>query len=372
MKSTLQIGNDQKFNTSLFFFVIATAQIGVGIHGFQRVVVKEAGHDAWISVVLAALFAHIVVFFMIKTLELYPSNDLYGIHLDIFGKFIGSLFNIIYILYCAFAFYSVIKNYIEVINTWVFPDLSQSFITTALLILVIYAFTGGLRVMLGVCFFSFITGLWIFIVLFMPLEFAHYNHLLPIFGHDLTSIFKGAYSMTFTIVGFEVLNTLYPFAKERKKVQKYVHLALLCTLFIYLSVILVSIVYFSEAQLERTLWATLTLYTVIKLPFIERIEIIIICFWTIIILPNLCLFAWSAYRGVKRFKDIKGTTFIWIFSILIFIANIPLLSRTQIDYVNNLFAQIAFCIIFLYPFLLYIMASLKNVLSKGGKKNEKG
>ncbi|MDN4492569.1 GerAB/ArcD/ProY family transporter [Ureibacillus aquaedulcis] len=368
MKSALQISNDQKISSSLFFFVVTAAQIGVGIHGFQRVVVKNAGNDAWISVILASLFAHIVVFIMIRTLALYPSNDLYGIHLDIFGKYFGGILNFTYVLYCTFAFYSVIRNYIEVINTWVFPNLSQSFIAAALLILVIYAFTGGLRVLVGVCFFSFMTGLWILIILFMPLEYAHYNHILPILGNDLKSIFKGAYSMTFTIVGFEIINTLYPFAKEKKKVQKYVHLALLFTLFIYLSVILVSLVYFSEAQIERTLWATLTLFTVIKLPFIERVEIIIICFWMIIILPNLCLFSWAAYRGVKRFKSINETTFIWIFSIFIFFANIPIQTRTEIDQMNNFFAKIAFYIVFIYPFLLYIMASLKSVLRKGGSK----
>lgn len=368
MKSALHISNDQKINASLFFYVVSAAQIGVGIHGFQRVIVKEAGHDAWISVILATLFSHIVVFIMIKTLELFPSNDLYGIHLDIFGKYFGSFLNLIYVLYCTFAFYSVIQNYIEVINTWVFPNLTQSFISITLLILVIYAFTGGLRVMIGVCFFSFVVGLWVIFILYIPLKYAHYNHLLPVLGHDLTSIFKGAYSMTFTIVGFEIINTLYPFAKEKNKVQKYVHVALLFTLFIYLSVILVSIVYFSEAQIERTLWATLTLFTVIKLPFIERIEIIVICFWMIIILPNLCLFSWAAYRGIKRFKNIGKTTFIWVFSICIFIASIPIQARTRVDQLNNLFAQFAFIIVFIYPFLLYIVANLKRVLRKGGRK----
>lgn len=369
MKYALQINNSQKINASLFFFVVLSAQIGVGIHGFQRVIVKDASNDAWISVILSTLFAHIVVYVMIKTLNLYPSNDLYGIHLEIFGKYFGNFLNLIYISYCSFSFYSVIRNYIEVINTWVFPDLSQSFISITLLILVIYAFTGGLRVMIGVCYFSFVTALWILAMVYVPLKYAHYSHILPIFSNDLIDILKGTYSMTFTIVGFEIINTLYPFAKEQKKVQKYAHMGLLFTLFVYLSIILVSIFYFSEAQLERTVWATLTLFTVIKLPFIERIEIIIICYWMIIILPNLCLFSWSAYQGIKRIKNINGTTFIWIFTSLIFILTVPLQSRIQIDKINNYFAQVGFCIVFIYPFLLYIMALTKKMLKKRERSN---
>ncbi|MDI7743807.1 GerAB/ArcD/ProY family transporter [Lysinibacillus fusiformis] len=364
MKSTLHISDNQKISSSLFFFVVLATQIGVGIHGFQRVIVKDASNDAWISVILAYIFSHIVVYFMFKTLSLTTSDDLYGIHQDLFGKYFGNFLNLLYVLYCSFSFYSVIRNYIEVINTWVFPNLPQWFISITLLLLVIYAFTGGLRVMVGVCFFSFITGLWILIILYMTLKYAHFNHLLPVFGNDLKSILRGAYSMTFTIVGFEIINILYPFAKEKDKVQKYVHMGLLFTLFIYLSIILVTLVYFSEEQLERTVWATLTLFSVVKLPFIERIEIIIICFWMIIILPNLCLFSWAAYRGINRIKNIKATTFIWIFSILIFFANIPILSRIQIDKANNIFAQIAFCIVFIYPFLLYIIAFSKKMLTK--------
>lgn len=364
MKSTLQISNDQKINAFLFFFIVVASQVGVGIHGFQRVILKDAGHDAWISIILAFLFSHIVSFVIIKTLGLYPSNDLYGIHLDLFGKYFGNFLNLIYVIYCSFAFYAVIKNYIEVINTWVFPNLSQLFIAFTLLILVIYAFTGGLRIIIGVCFISFITSLWILVILFFPLKYAHYNLLLPVFDKDLISVLKGSYSMTFTIVGFEILYILYPFAKDKNKVQKYVHLGLLFTLFVYLSIMLVSIVYFSEAQLERTVWATLTLFSVIKLPFIERIEIITICFWMIIILPNLCLFSWAAYRGINRIKKMKTSTFIWIFSLLILVAIPPIQSRTQINEMNNIFAKIAFCIVFIYPFVLYIMALLKKMLKK--------
>ncbi|HWK22812.1 MAG TPA: GerAB/ArcD/ProY family transporter [Ureibacillus sp.] len=369
MRTALQINNNEKINASLLFFVVLSTQIGVGIHGFQRIIVEDVGNSAWISVILATLFSHIAVFFMIKTLKLYPSNDLYGIHQEIFGKYFGNFLNLIYITYCSFAFYTVIRNYIEVINTWVFPNLAQAFISVSLLILVIYAFTGGLRVMVGVCFFSFMVSLWILVIVFFPLKYAHYNHLLPLFHTDFISLIKGAYSMTFTIVGFEIINVIYPFAKEKEKASKYVHLGLLFTMVVYLIIIVISTVYFSEAQLKKTVWATLTLFSVIKLPFIERIEIITICFWLIIILPNLCLFAWSAYRGVIRIKKIKETTFILVFSVLILIANIPILTRAQINRFDHYFSQIAFYIVFFYPFLLYMIALSKKLLKKRERSN---
>lgn len=68
------------------------AQVGVGIQGFQRIIYQEARQDAWISVLLACIATHIVTFCMIKTLEIYGSNDLYGIQQDIYGKWMGNFF----------------------------------------------------------------------------------------------------------------------------------------------------------------------------------------------------------------------------------------------------------------------------------------
>lgn len=366
-KSSLHIRNDQKINASLIFFVVNSCQIGVGIHGFQRLVVQHAKQDAWISILLSFIIAHFTLFIMLQTLKMFSTEDLYGIHQEIFGTIIGNFFNVLYILYCSFVFFAILRNYIEVINTWVFPDLSPIFLSITFFILIIYSFTGGLRVMIGICFFCFFFTFWVPFVLLLPLEYAHSYYLLPILDTDIIELLKGAQVMSFTIVGFEIINVLYPFVKdnEKKKVQKYAHLGLLATLFLYLSVMLVSLSFFSVGQLERTVWATLTLFSIIKLPFIERIEIITICFWMIIILPNLCLYAWAAYRGIIRLINVKETKFIWSFSFFIFLASISIQSRTRINEITSIISQISFYIIFVYPILLYILAVVKKSLKKG-------
>ncbi|CAM5224001.1 Spore germination protein (Amino acid permease) OS=Ureibacillus acetophenoni OX=614649 GN=SAMN05877842_103155 PE=3 SV=1 [Ureibacillus acetophenoni] len=105
--------------------------------------------NAWISVVVSFILAHIVIFIMLKTLEKFENLDLYGIHKEIYGKFFGSFLNLIYVIYCTYGFFAVLKNYIEVINTWVFPYVKPQYITIAILILVIYAVTAGFRVIIG-------------------------------------------------------------------------------------------------------------------------------------------------------------------------------------------------------------------------------
>lgn len=370
MKSKLQIDPSQMINASLLFFITTAVQIGVGIYGFQSTLYKEAKQDSWISVILIFLAAHIVVFVMFKTLKMHESDDIYGIHLEVYGKFLGNFMNLILVIYWGVVQFAIIKNYTEVINTWVFPFLSPSFITITLLILVIYTFTGGLRVMIGICFFSYILPLWILIVLVYPLEYTNVNYLLPVFTTDFISLLKGAYSMTFTIIGFEAFNVLYPYIKEKNKAEKYVHLGLLSTLSIYLFVLLISLTFFSGDQLEKVVWATLTLFSVVRFPFLERIELITICYWMLIILPNICLYAWSSYRGVIRMVNITEKKFIIIFAALVFIGSLFIRTRTQVDTMTTYFGHFAFCLIFIYPFFLYIIAKIKKIFSKQrAKKN---
>jgi hypothetical protein len=141
MKNVIHVKPQDMINAFLVFFVVHTTQMGVGIQGFQRIIYQESKQDAWISLVIG--LAHVIAIFMIKTLEMYDSHDLYGINRDVFGAWIGNFINVIYVFYCSVAFFSVLRNYIEVVQTWIFPLLSTWFISATLLLLVIYTFLGG-------------------------------------------------------------------------------------------------------------------------------------------------------------------------------------------------------------------------------------
>jgi spore germination protein (amino acid permease) len=344
----------------LLFFIVHSVQLGVGIHGFQRIIYQEAKQDAWISILLAGLATHIVAIFMLKTLKMYGMNDLYGIHQAIFGKWIGNFLNVLYILYLSTAFFAVLRNYIEVVQTWVFPNLNTWFLAVSLLFIVIYSFTGGLRVIVGISFFSVILSIWLFPLMAFPMKYVELGHLLPVLEADLMEILKGVHSMTFTIIGFEILYVIYPFVKDKEHAKKPVHLALLFTTLIYLGIMLITLTFFSGEQLRKTIWATLSLFGIVKFPFVERIEYMVVCFWMLIILPNLCLLVWAAFRGTRRLVKVDAFKFVGLFSIVIFIASILLKTRSQINTFNDYYSRVAFCIAFVYPIFLFAIAAARR------------
>ncbi|MFB8734824.1 GerAB/ArcD/ProY family transporter [Bacillus sp. SL00103] len=52
---------------------------------------------------------------------------------------------------------------------------------------------------------------------------------------------------------------------------------------------LVSIAYYSSAQLKLTKWPTLTLTSIVKAPFIQRFEFIEVSLWLFLIVPNMAI-----------------------------------------------------------------------------------
>lgn len=346
------------FNAFHLFFVIQSVQVGVGLPGFQRIIFMESGHDAWISILLAGLASHFVVMIMIATLNRYESADLFGIHHDIYGQWLGRIANTIYIAYFILFAIVVFRAYIEIVQAWLFPELPLWIIALFGLFFSIYAIQGGIRVVIGLSVLSLLLTLWMIFLLYFPIQYAHWNSLLPILETPVQDLIKGAYKMTFTIVGFEILYFIYPYIKEKEKTTLYTHLSLLFTTILYLVVMLVTLSYFSGDQLVKTIWATLSMFKIVKLPFIERFEIIAISLWMIVVLPNAVFPLWIASRGIKRIYGFKQRHSLYIISGIVFVALILMKTRDQINMVFDWFGNNGFYLIFIYPIILYALVIL--------------
>ncbi|MGR3763078.1 GerAB/ArcD/ProY family transporter [Rossellomorea sp. NS-SX7] len=352
-------------NAFLVMFIVHSAQLGVGVQGFQRIIYMEAKHDAWMSVILSGIITNIIGLIMVKTLQAYESADLYGIQRDVYGKWIGTLFNLVYVSYCLGAFLVIIRNYIEVVQAWVFPEVPTWFLAITLIILVLYGTLGGFRIIAGVSFFSVFLALWLLGLLGYPLQFINWQNIIPMFESNAMDILKGTYAMTFTVIGFELIYSYYPYIKEKQKTNRYVQIGLVYTTFLYAAVMVVSLGYFSGGQLERTIWATLSLFKIVRLPFIERFEYVAITFWMLIILPNLMLYLWSASRGMARIFRRKEKTFIWIFALMLFVVLQFFVTREQINSLSDYFGKVSFYIVYCYPIVLYLFVMIKKRFRKG-------
>jgi len=357
-----QIAERHKVSAPLVFYLVHSTQFGIGVLGFQKNVVKYAGHDSWISVILIGLIVHLYIWMIYQILK-HSSGSLMTLQHDLFGKWVGNGLNIVWIIYFFLGSCAILIGYIEILKVWMFEDLNIWIYTAIFMGLLYYIFNGGFRVVTGFAFFGVVLPLWIFLTfLIFPTRFADLQHLLPIMDHSPQEIFMGTMQMVITVIGFETLFLYYPFVKNIDKSQKWAHIGNLFTTCSYIIIMIVSIVYYSaEEEILRNKWATLAMWKIVELPFVERFEYIGIASWSLVILPNICVMLWSAKRGITEIFGItEKKAIISVLVVMFFIVNV-IVDKEDIQLLNRIINTYALGIVFCYIPVLYLITFVRDL-----------
>ena len=358
------IPENRKISHYLVFYTLITMQIGVGALGFQRIIAKISGYDSWQSVLIAGITTNIVMSLIYKQLETVD-GDIKDIHEFVFGRWIGKILDLSFIFYFLILAMTILRSYVEVIQVWMFPDLSTFWFTLLFLLLCIYIIYGGFRTVVGISFFSFALPFYILFTIGFAVPYGDFRHFLPLFNHSINDVLKASQDMSLTYVGFETILIFYPFIKEPKKSKKYSQLALTYTTIFYFFITIVCFSFYGQEQLQKNIWATLTIFKVIRFPIVERFEYIGIANWCLIILPNICISLWSASRLLKRTIKLRQKYGIWILCGFILFFSPLLKNRLHIDMLNSITGNIGFLINFIYiPFLFLLVSIAKKVKKK--------
>ncbi|WP_077619284.1 spore germination protein [Bacillus sinesaloumensis] len=356
----------EKFLVSpyLVFFLIHSMQVGVGMLGFQRIIAKSAGYDSWIAVIFAGIAVHIIVWMIYKILN-HSNGDIIDVHREVFGKWLGGFFSLLFCIYLFTMAVTVLRTYIEVVQVWIFPEFKGWVFGFFTMVLVYYIITGGFRTVAGICFFSVVFPAYIYLFVVFPLEDAQVRNLFPILNHSFLEMVKAAKDMTLSILGFELLLIYYPFIKNPAKSQKWAHLGVLATTLVYMFAALVAVLFYSAGQLDKKIWATLSMFKVIVMPFVERFEYVGIATWFLVILPNICLAIWGASRGVKRILSVKQRKVLFFILPLVLVATSFFKTRQHIEMLNEYMAMFGLYYVFGYiPVLFVITLAIRKLREK--------
>ncbi|MBM4760770.1 GerAB/ArcD/ProY family transporter [Bacillus sp. B15-48] len=345
-------------------YVIVAMQIGIGVLGFQRLVAKDAEYDAWISVLAAGLSIHLLVWMMYKICEMVEGDAVYA-NVFAFGKIIGNIINLFFIFFYLLSCVTVLGGLIEVIEVWMFEDLNRLLFGAVFLILGVYIVNGGFRSVAGIAFFSVVLPSYLMLTFGYTFKHADFSNLFPILDHTPGQLLKSGYNMSLTYLGYGVLLFFYPFIKKPQKSKKWVHLGILITTLLYTSLTLVTFMYFSLELLDKSIWATLEMWKIVQMPFIERFEYIGIANWAIIIIPNVAISLWASSRIAKRVFNVKQKKAVLLISIACLIIVLFLNTRERMTLFLDFQAKLGFILAYGYtPFLYFSVMIAKKVKKK--------
>jgi len=355
MKSTEQ----PRFTISPFlvFVFIQAMQFGSEYLSMSTKPIQWAGQDTWISVLLCGGCFHIAIWMIYRILN-HNGMDLPGIHHQFFGRWAGGVLNFIFIVYFLLIASYELRFFIEIIQVWLFPELTTWPLALVMLLLVYYIVAGGFRVIVGICLFSLIRYITIFALLF-PAVFFHYGNLSPVFDHSLNVLVQAGKSLTFPFGGVEALFFCYTFIEAPQKSEKWAYWANALTTVSYLLIILFTLLLFKPEQLPKEIWPQLTKYKFIQFPFIERFEYIGAASQILWVIPILCFCLWAPSRICKLMFGMKQLTALPFLFVLIFTAVCLIPGHESIEAVQKMLSEIGFYLIFAYLPFLFIVSVIR-------------
>ncbi|MEF3305822.1 GerAB/ArcD/ProY family transporter [Paenibacillus sp. GYB003] len=345
-----------KYMISPYFvmFPLYVSMVGAGIITFQTKLMEHAGYNAWISVVLTGTSIHLILWMMYRLLSSrHDGQEIISLNHTLFGKIAGNVINSAVILYFVFGAFLKLKIYIEIVQVWFFPVMNVLPLSICIALLLYYAVSGGFRSVIGVSawatFFSLVS---VFPEVLLSLPFLHPLNLLPLLNHSAADMMLASKSMVFEYLGVETLLFLYPFIRTPAKSQKWAHLILILVTCLYLLIIILTFMFFSEGQLRHSIWPTIELIGIYEVPLLQRLEYFFVSLWLLKMVAGIGIYLWGACRGMKTAFRAGQRHSLIVFLIAFVALNNFVADHRTIERVSEWYGAVGFYFIYAYiPFL---------------------
>lgn len=351
-----------------FILLIHGIQIGISILTLPNRIAQYAGTDGWISLVLSWMFVTLVSICIVKIMAQHPGEHFKDILIRYLGKWIGTVFIILWMLYALLIALEILLLAINIIQIWILPK-TPTFLTLTLLMFNTYLLLqGGIRLLGRFAVFVFFFTLAMPILLLIPLKDSNILYLLPIFKEGWWPIILALKTSIIAFLGFEATFLAYPYLKNKKDAVKGVIAANAITFIVYLHIIFSSFIYFSPDEIKDYLWPTLMLVKPIQFPFLERMEILFLSFYIFIFAASFVPYTYFFTNNLSKLvnKDKWKVPYL-ILPLIVVLSFFFHLTFKQIrmfeDFTNGLSLYFAYA----FPILFLLYISIFKRLKKGGK-----
>ncbi|WP_127580377.1 GerAB/ArcD/ProY family transporter [Paenibacillus koleovorans] len=364
---TNEIQENHTISPFFIMFPLYVGTVGVGILTYQSKVIEHAGYNAWISVLVAGLGMQIVLGLIYYILSAHrDSPEIITINRTLFRTILGGLFNAGIVSYFFFGAFLKLKVFIEMIQIWLFPTMNILPLSMGMALLIYYAVSGGFRAVIGICVWGAILSLASEIPeVLLAVPFLHPQNIFPLLNHSGGELLLSSKSMALEFLGFETLLLFYPFIRTPEKSRKWAHLTLGFITCLYLMILVLTFMFFSEGQLRHSIWPTIDVVSIFEVPLLQRLEYFFISLWLIKIVAGVSLYVWAACRGMKTAFHFGATYCLIGFLIVMVVLNYFIADHRTIHHISDLYGTIGFYFICAYiPFIAVCVWIRKGLMRR--------
>ncbi|MFJ7510316.1 endospore germination permease [Peribacillus simplex] len=355
-----------KISSGEFLILVIIFNIGGAILTLPSGLVSLAKQDGWIAYILATLIGLCFVFLFTRLASLYPSMTYIEVNEKIFGKWIGkisALLFLLYIYYLSSALLSEIGNFFS----------SQVLVETPMeMIMILFILTSLFGARLGlevICRTALIFFPWLVLLLFILFVFLipdiKIENMQPIFEEGLKPIMKGSYhSLALPYVQLVFFLMITPYVNEKAEMKKNFYLGTLIGGGVLFLVIIFSILVLDPANTARLIYPSYKLGMRISIgDFFERVEVIVAFIWVFTEYFKLTICFYGLALGLAQLLGMQNYK-ILLFPLAFLILTFTIFSHPDIVHYQNFIAiawtPFSLTICFFLPLLLLVVGKIRG------------
>ncbi|MGM0836699.1 MAG: GerAB/ArcD/ProY family transporter [Bacillota bacterium] len=357
--------SEKSISQGQLYFLVIQSQMGVGVLSLPFAVHSTAKGDGWISIILAGIVIQIWLYIFLTITRWFPEKNIYQISKHLFGRFMGSIVVIAYLLYFTAVAALVTVLQTGLINKWILT--LTPFWIIYLLIIVVAVYLATDNILTIARFFSLSTGVVLFFVLLVSTVYrdANISYILPVGEGGIANIFLAVKDVLIALTGFEIILMVYPLLKEKKKTFKTLTLANITTISVYTFLVFTSLIIFSPKEITLVPEPVLYMLKAISFEIIERLDLIFLSIWVIPMTNSIIIYLYQASKGLKElFHTESHSPFVPIIVIPIFVSGFFLQDKFIIEKIDSFFQYIIYSFVFILPVLLLIVGFFRKKTGK--------
>lgn len=292
-----------------FLVLVIFFTIGSSILYIPSTLTTEVKQDAWLAAIIGNLLGLLVVWFFTTISLWFPKLTYTEVNEKIFGKFLGKLISIFFVLMAILYASALIAQSSIFLITQMYPETPITFINLLMVLVVIMAVRLGIQTIARSAEIFLFIFLFLYIILVVSISpQIQIDNLEPFFQVHITSLLNSSYKLTaVSTINSIVLFMIFPaFVSDIKKCRKNFYIGTLIGGAVIVTITMLCIFVLGSNTTAHQVYPSYTLAKVINVgDFITRIEGLMATLWTLALFFKVTLYFYTGVLGLSKLLNIK-------------------------------------------------------------------
>ncbi|WP_307258257.1 GerAB/ArcD/ProY family transporter [Oikeobacillus pervagus] len=342
--------------------------VATGILSVPSITAEHAGHDLWLSPVIASIMGFATVFIAVRLNKLYPDLTIIQISEEILGRYIGKIMGFVFLFFYVQITGQIVRSYGEfIVGSFLFQT-PISVVMSLMVLLCAFVVNAGLEVlgrMAQLLFPLFVLPI-ITLIILLSNDFD-FGNLLPFLEDGLMPPIKGAIVPMGWFTEFFLVIFLLPLVVEQAKGMKYGMITVLAVSVTLTIVNLIVLLVFGTTIASKVYPLMDVSRYISAADFFENLESVTMAVWIVGAFVKIAVFYYAVAIGTAQWLNLSDyRPVIWPIGILIIEFSFWSLpsSMELTNYISKIFPFYATIIQTLIPVLLLVIAVIRKKRKK--------